>query len=251
VGLLLVSIVSSGLPSVYSTVVRQNAEQAGPQSQVDIIASAPTQNTSEINGATAVHVINNSFGRAPSPRYTISSDLAASPLSRRRDDPPEVSMVQPASGLFERASQPTQLSQNEHQHGRATSLHHSNQQAPQEIHTVVRESPAVSEEDAHLKICQEMSKRVADSVSPTQLGQPTQGREIIEYHGGTNSMTILAEVLGQKQPKRLVRITLQESERPHDSPQPGAGLDRADAEYLDKKGVFTIPPRCCWYAIPP
>ena len=46
--------------------------------------------------------------------------------------------------------------------------------------------------------------------TPTSSSPQSKGQEIMEYHGGTNSMTILSEVLGRAPPKRLVRIVLRD-----------------------------------------
>jgi hypothetical protein len=163
-------------------------------------------------------------------------------------------MNQPIDRAFQRPSQPgnnmssmaSQISSGQDRTQAKTSSQLFDHQVIGETQVAAEISPIVSEEDAHLRICQEMSRSFVDPVSPTQLGQSTEGREIIEYHGGVNPITILGEVLGQRQPKRLVRIILQDSERPPDPSPDVAGLDRVDAEYLYKKGAFTIPPRGCW-----
>jgi hypothetical protein len=105
----------------------------------------------------------------------------------------------------------------------------------------------VGEEDSQLQICREMSQWGTDASSPTRMGQLDRGREVIEYHDGINSITILGEIFGQKHSKRLVRIVLKDPDPPQGKQRELSGLDDVDAEYLQRKGAFNLPPRQTWY----
>jgi hypothetical protein len=78
------------------------------------------------------------------------------------------------------------------------------------------------------------------------MGQPTQGREVLEYHDGVNSTTILGELFGHKNPRKLVRILLRESV-PAEQPQTER-LENTKLEFLRSIGAFTFPPTSIWYA---
>jgi hypothetical protein len=109
------------------------------------------------------------------------------------------------------------------------------------------ESPSVLEQDAHLQICEEMSRWRSSVSSPTQLGRSTLGREVLEYHGGVNPITILGQVLGKNRPRRLVRIFLKDSESSADQVHALPNVDPSDMEYLQRKGAFNLPPSRTWY----
>ncbi|KAL2832190.1 hypothetical protein BJY01DRAFT_254008 [Aspergillus pseudoustus] len=107
----------------------------------------------------------------------------------------------------------------------------------------------VGEDESQLQICREMSQWQSGQppTAPTAAIPPTKGHEVIEYHGGMNSVTILSEVLGRAPPKRLVRIVLRDPVSHHTGPQLELnGLDEADMEYLQRKGAFETPaPEIC------
>jgi len=103
-------------------------------------------------------------------------------------------------------------------------------------------SPVVEEEDADLQVCREIFQKGNDTLSPAPAGRLDGGREIIEFHDGIDSITILGEVFGQKQPSRLVRIVLKNPNPSTGDPGERAGLDALDLEYLRRKGAFTLPP---------
>ncbi|GIZ44935.1 hypothetical protein CKM354_000811900 [Cercospora kikuchii] len=69
----------------------------------------------------------------------------------------------------------------------------------------------------------------------------TRGREVIEYHDGTNPMSILSAALGIQKTRRRVRIIVQDADGLQDPSPDVAGLDRLDAEYLSRRGAFDFP----------
>lgn len=83
-------------------------------------------------------------------------------------------------------------------------------------------------------------------MSPISPKQPGDGREIIEYHGGINSITILGEALGQQRHNRLVKVVVLDDRPELKANQVLSGLDAADMEYLSKKGALSFPPRGHW-----
>lgn len=105
----------------------------------------------------------------------------------------------------------------------------------------VADNEGVREDETQLHMCREMSQWGSDASSPTRLGLMNQGREVIEYHGGTNCMTILSEVFAKAPPKRLVRIVLSNQNPNPGQPRELLGLDEADVEYLNRKGAFIVP----------
>lgn len=107
--------------------------------------------------------------------------------------------------------------------------------------------PPIREEDVHVRIWQEMSRRRPTVMSPTSPPPNTNRREVIEYHDGVNSMTILGEALGHQQANRLVRIIVLDDGTKVDTQKAYPGLDEADIEYLQKKGALNFPPRHVWY----
>lgn len=103
------------------------------------------------------------------------------------------------------------------------------------------ENEGVREEDIHMHICDEMSRGRPVDMSPTS----SNGCEVIEYHGGESSVTILGEALAQQQHNRLVKVVLM-SERLGSNHGTAKGLDAIDMEYLRSKGALDVPPRECW-----
>ncbi|KAH8807487.1 fungal-specific transcription factor domain-containing protein [Xylogone sp. PMI_703] len=108
-----------------------------------------------------------------------------------------------------------------------------------------RETDAVAEEDSMLQTCQQMSNAGSDTASTMSVDwQHQRVQEVIEYHDGVSSVTILSDVLTKNRPKRLVRIRLKDS-----YPQGGlldanesSQLDEEDLGHLQRKGAFTLPP---------
>ncbi|KAF9889082.1 hypothetical protein FE257_008059 [Aspergillus nanangensis] len=106
-----------------------------------------------------------------------------------------------------------------------------------------QESEGVGEDESQLQICREMAEWNAGfPVAAPTSSSPGKGREVIEYHGGVNSVTILSQALRRAPPKRLVKIILRDP-----TPKPGQqleldGLDDADNQYLQRKGAFDLPP---------
>ncbi|CZR65931.1 uncharacterized protein PAC_15831 [Phialocephala subalpina] len=112
----------------------------------------------------------------------------------------------------------------------------------------------VYEEDAYLRICQAMANGSALSPSESPSTQASQSREIVEYHEGTDSISILSGVIGQTRQKKLVRLVVSEPQSSCQFPTPErtneeqpsvkyGSHDNADIQFLSKKGVFDLPPR--------
>lgn len=64
-----------------------------------------------------------------------------------------------------------------------------------------------------------------------------------DYHEGTNSMSILNEVLHGSDETALSQLTLHGGEQVTLSDN---GLDDADIEYLRRKQAWSLPPRHIW-----
>lgn len=105
-----------------------------------------------------------------------------------------------------------------------------------------QDSEAVPEDESQLQIVREMSQWGTDAASPTRIRSLNQGREVIEYQGGTNAITILSDVFAKGTPKRLVRIVLRDQDLIPGQERELFGLDDADVEYLRRKGAFISPP---------
>lgn len=106
--------------------------------------------------------------------------------------------------------------------------------------------PPIREEDVHVRIWQELSRRRPTMMSPTSPLQNPNRREVFEYHDGVNSMTILGEALGQPRATKLVRLLVLDDGSKVDPQKAFPGLDEADVEYLQKKGALKFPPRHVW-----
>lgn len=102
-------------------------------------------------------------------------------------------------------------------------------------------SEAVPEDESQLQICREMSLWGTDAVTATRIKPLDQGREVIEYYGGTNQITILSDVFAKGSPKRLVRIVLSDQNLIPGQERELFGLDAADIDYLHRKGAFLTP----------
>jgi len=70
---------------------------------------------------------------------------------------------------------------------------------------------------------------------------------VIEYYDRLNSITILGEVFGQQQRKRLIRVVVPGPDGLAAKQRELAGLDDADICYLNEKGVHDLPLRKVWY----
>lgn len=110
-------------------------------------------------------------------------------------------------------------------------------------------SEPVGEDESQLQICREMSQWQSTNSHPAPISpaSPPKGHEVIEFHGGINSVTILSEVLGRAPLKRLVRIVLRDPQSGPGHRLELCGLDEADVEYLERKGAFTTPPPDIWH----
>lgn len=110
-----------------------------------------------------------------------------------------------------------------------------------------REQPPIREEDAQVRIFQEMSRSGHSVVSPASDAQAYDRRDVYEYHEGVNPMTIVGEALGQKGTNRLIRISVLNDASSFGCRKSFSGLDEADMEYLQRKGALDYPPRTIWY----
>lgn len=115
----------------------------------------------------------------------------------------------------------------------------------------VHESPVVPDEDACLQVFREMSRwePTAGSESPLAPRLKAGNREVVEYQGVTNSITILGEVLAPRHPRRLVRIHLRDSGQTANQHDPLDGLEIADREFLRAKGALSLPDTDIWYLL--
>ncbi|KIW25997.1 uncharacterized protein PV07_09129 [Cladophialophora immunda] len=102
-------------------------------------------------------------------------------------------------------------------------------------------SQSVRDVDAELEICRQLSRWRTDSFTSTRVGDRDKGREIIEYHDGIYSTTILGEVFGQKKPRRLVRLILSEA-KPGEVSE-SCHLSEAELTYLRSQKAFDLPCR--------
>ncbi|RFU29310.1 hypothetical protein B7463_g7038, partial [Scytalidium lignicola] len=107
-----------------------------------------------------------------------------------------------------------------------------------------RDIDAVAEEDSMLQTCQQMSNSGSDTSSTMSADwQHQRVQELIEYHDGISSVTILSDIFAKNRPKRLVRIRLKDS-RSQSGLLEGNGLSQPDEEdmnHLQRKGAFTLP----------
>ncbi|KAE8382410.1 hypothetical protein BDV26DRAFT_288449 [Aspergillus bertholletiae] len=75
---------------------------------------------------------------------------------------------------------------------------------------------------------------------PSLSSEPSTGHEdMLEYHDGTNSVTILTDVFGSTSPKGLVYNGTR-----YQAPlmKQQSAVDDVDTEFLYRKGAFTVPP---------
>ncbi|PPJ50280.1 hypothetical protein CBER1_04886 [Cercospora berteroae] len=88
-----------------------------------------------------------------------------------------------------------------------------------------------------------MSGRSPENAATSEpFSHDTRGREVIEYHDGTNPMSIWSAALGAQKTQRRVRIIVQDVDSLQCPSPDVAGLDRLDAEYLSRRGAFDFPP---------
>lgn len=103
----------------------------------------------------------------------------------------------------------------------------------------------VLEEDTPLETCRKIAN-CSDSVfSPTEAAHSAKAREVLEYHDGVDSATILGELFGQRSCGRFVRLLL-------DDPAHGAGnkvrpTAGENMQFLERSGAFVLPPPPTWY----
>ncbi|EXJ91718.1 hypothetical protein A1O3_00268 [Capronia epimyces CBS 606.96] len=105
------------------------------------------------------------------------------------------------------------------------------------------EDHTVAEEDAQLHTLHQITSGHGAHLSPTTLLSSGQGRQIIEYYGPLNSITILGDVLGSRERKRLIRIVVSGPETLSAKQRELTGLEPADIRYLTEKGAHDLPSR--------
>lgn len=104
----------------------------------------------------------------------------------------------------------------------------------------------VSEDDSHLQTFYRMSGEGAHLSPPAKLDNSGQGKHIVEYYGGLNSITVLGEVLGQRQRRRLIQIDLPGPNTISAKQREFSGLEPSDIAYLNEKSVHDLPPKIAW-----
>jgi hypothetical protein len=107
---------------------------------------------------------------------------------------------------------------------------------------------AVSEEDAQIQTLHRMTdeSQLSTSANVNRSGEP-QDLEVVEYFDKLNSVSILGEVLGHSQRRRLVQLDLPGHEYKSAQEREVAALDSADRAYLNSQGVFRKPSKTSWF----
>lgn len=120
--------------------------------------------------------------------------------------------------------------------------------APVNHRQQLNESPSVPDEDSCLQVFREMSQwePSANTTTQSRLRSGARNREVVEYQGVANSVTILGEVLAPRRPRRLVRIQLRNSHGGNNQQEPVDGLDGPDREFLRAKGALSLPDKAVW-----
>jgi hypothetical protein len=114
------------------------------------------------------------------------------------------------------------------------------------IDTVQETAGGVSEEDAQLHTLQLMAHRNDPANLSASIDQISGIPEVIEYIDKLNSVSILSEVLGQRQQRRLVRLGVNDVPAVSAKQRETSGLEAADVSYLESKGVFDKPETLLW-----
>jgi hypothetical protein len=106
----------------------------------------------------------------------------------------------------------------------------------------------VPEEDCQLRICRKIAGWGGNHSTRSkiaQMGCPTRKRELLEYHDGVNSTTILGELFCQNNPQRFVKIMLREAV-PVEQGQ-SEDVEIANMDFLRRRGALSFPPQPIWY----
>lgn len=107
----------------------------------------------------------------------------------------------------------------------------------------------VSEEDAQLHTLQLMAHQNDPANLCTSIDQVNGSPEVIEYIDKLNSVSILSEVLGQRQQRRLIRLGVDHFPSVPAKQREVSGLEAADVSYLESKGAFDEP-ETLWGRVP-
>lgn len=102
---------------------------------------------------------------------------------------------------------------------------------------------ALSEEDGHVQTLHRMTSAV-DSASP-HANEP-RNQEVVEYYGKLNSLSILGQVLGHPQQRRLIQLDIPGPRYASARQREVAHLSPVDRNYLESRQVFTKPPEAAW-----
>ena len=109
---------------------------------------------------------------------------------------------------------------------------------------VSTETPyALSEEDGHVQTLH----RMTDGVNPTSIhGNEPRNQEVVEYYGKLNSLSILGQVLGHTQQRRLIQLDIPGPSSASSRQRELAYVTTSDRSYLDSQRVFSKPPGAAW-----
>jgi hypothetical protein len=114
----------------------------------------------------------------------------------------------------------------------------TNQQSPNSI-----SEPNLLETESQLHLCQEMSQWGKNKTVSTRPYTLNHGQEKIEYHSGTNSITILSGIFAEKYPRRFIRTVVRNQGGVGRQDMELLGIDSIDIEYLHRKNAFLLPPQ--------
>ena len=103
-------------------------------------------------------------------------------------------------------------------------------QVPTSTRSDFNTNPAdgIAEEDCQIETYLEMADSPNEPYDMTRA-PARQTREVYTYHGGTDSTTILSQALSIETPRRLVKISLRESEDAVTEPKGSLDLGRMEA----------------------
>lgn len=102
---------------------------------------------------------------------------------------------------------------------------------------------AVSEEDAHVQTLHRMTDMHNPLSTPVSLPNEPHNYEVVEYFDHLNSVSILGEVIGRRQTRRLSQLCqLYRSTEQREL----SGLDPPAVAYLYSRQVFMTPPKSTW-----
>lgn len=112
-------------------------------------------------------------------------------------------------------------------------------------HEILDSTPySVSEEDAQIQTLHRMANGSSVTNLSGHMGQPAAAaRHHFEYLDRLNSVSLLCEALGHRQPKRLIQVELPGPNHMSAKEREVVDLGPSDIAYLESKGAFDPPPR--------